>query len=137
MMSKSQHLRDELLPAMRVLKALGGTISFYDEDGERFVITCASDNDKQRSSDHQLALPTADVVSNAIRKNLDNIEEGVLERINRDIALSVSTEDQQGFEGVVELEENEGDKLFDGPTPPPIRVKFEPLKGDLPPDLQD
>lgn len=135
MMSKSQHLRDELLPAMRVLKALGGTISFYDEDGEQFVITRSADI-QQKSEELQLTLPTADVVSDAIRRNVEDIDEEVLERINRDIALSVSDdEDQQDFDRAVMPEGD--DDAFDGPTPPPIRVKFEPLKGDLSPDLQD
>ncbi|MEX1112208.1 MAG: hypothetical protein WEC84_01990 [Candidatus Andersenbacteria bacterium] len=128
-------LRDELVPALNVLRQLGGSITFQDDTGEEYVIMRSTDVSQDRET--QLTLPSADAVSEAIRRNVDDIEEDVIERINRDIAMSVEGEDEALDDLSLEGEQEE-EAIFNGPTPPsPVRVRFEPLKGDLSPDLQD
>ncbi|MEX0649902.1 MAG: hypothetical protein WD200_02795 [Candidatus Andersenbacteria bacterium] len=133
MMSKYP-LRDELVPALNVLRQLGGSITFVGDDGEEYVIARKADMAAEQET--QLTLPSASAVSAAIRRNVDNIEEDVLERINQDIALSVG-HGEEDFGHMSEEMDEAGDEMFDGPTPPPIRVRFEPLRGDLSPDLQE
>lgn len=61
-------------------------------------------------------------VSKQLEKNKESVDD-VLERINRDIAL-------------YRLQQEEETEL-DDELRSPQKVKFEPLKGDLPPELQE
>lgn len=130
-------LKDELAPALRVLKQLGGSITFTDDDGEEFVIARRQDVAKG-SKETQLELPSSQVVANAIRRNIPgDIDERVVERINRDIALAASASDETGEIQEEQQTEDDLSPNYIRPTPPPSRVRFEPLRGDLPPQLQE
>ncbi len=65
----------------------------------------------------------------------------MLDVINHDIATytKMRQEDEAlAQEILAEIEKEEPQSmLFESPLPPPIRVRFEPLRGDLPPDLQE
>ncbi len=131
-------LKESLAPALSVLRDLGGSIVFSDDSGEEFVIARRRDFDRAASkTERQLSLPSANNVASAIRRHMsDEIAEDVLERINRDIALTHLREQEE----IDDLGINQPPPLpvfgrNNRPTPPPIR--FEPIKGDLPPELQD
>ncbi len=132
-------LKDELAPALRVIKQLGGSILFTDDEGEEFVIARRRDVEK-KSKETQLELPSSRAVANAIRKNLPGeIDETVVEQINRDIALAAGMSTEEAEESLEAVEESEDDLSPDyiRPAPPAVRVRFEPIKGDLPPQLQE
>lgn len=137
MRTESKSMKESLEPILSVLKDLGGKFSFMDEDGTRFVLAteealAAEWAEVEIDVEQQLTLPQADMVSQAIRKHMETpIEDDVLERINRDIALAYASEQETG-------EADEIDDLAAQPDyPKPPRIRFEPLKGDLHPDLQD
>ena len=98
------------------------------EDGQFFVIMPKSEFDRLdkqgRPHEVQLKLPAdaAGMHSGAVRSTQREADE-VLERINREIALY-----QGGREHVDE---------FEGELVKPAGVRFEPLRGDLPPELQE
>ncbi len=143
-------LKEILAPALRVLKDLGGSIVFSDESGQQFVIARKRDvEDTTHDSQMQFSLPSAKSVERAIRRNVPaEIGEDVMERINRDIALAHMREQEANddFEIRNQKLEIRNQKLDNAnqtlpplernnrPTPPPIR--FEPIRGDLPPELQ-
>ncbi len=139
-MQTGQTLRGAFAPVLRVLKQLGGHFTFTDEDGEQFVIARQQDfvgwRKRTEGTDKQLALPAADAVARAVRRNVPmDLDDEVLQRINRDIAISHWADDERSFD---DLGLGEHRKLApDRPTPPPVRVRFEPIKGDLPPELQE
>ncbi len=133
------YLRDELMPLLKALKDLGGYIVIPDDEGEEFILG-------QRILDSQYSADDVDVDS------LDDFTDGdvdeedeIVELVNRDIALAQEEEalDDLGaeentsdsFDG---FDADTGDSLVDGPpSPPPLRVKFEPIRGDISPDLQE
>lgn len=155
MQHEQKPLKDTLAPLLRVLRDLGGKFSFMDDDGNQFVLASKEAMEEdivlRQAQDKQLSLPQAQSVARAIRKHVDSsIEDDVLERINRDIALAASAEQEE--EGIEELDDlaevgdeevstddDLGDSYVFPPSPhvpkPPL-IRFEPLKGDLHPDLQ-
>lgn len=88
-------LKSELTPALRVLKSLGGSIVFSDDEGEQFILARRSDIEKTK-------MPVAD-------------NSNIIDDVNEEIALSLIQEEEQSG----------------------ARVKFEPIRGDLPPELQE
>lgn len=141
-------LKETLQPILRVLQDLGGMFSFMDEDGNQFVLASkdAYEGQLAKPQEQQLALPQAETVSRAIRKHIDSaLQDDVLDRINRDIALAYALKQELEEEEVLDdvSEQGEDEMLF-SPSIPPVshdarepRIRFEPLRGDLPPDLQD
>lgn len=142
-------LKETLQPILNVLNDLGGTFSFSDEDGNQFVLASKEAFEKKQEAkpqEQQLTLPQAETVSRAIRKHIDNsLQDDVLERINRDIALAYALkqelEEEEALDDVtVSLDD---DLLFtpklseSGETAQESRIRFEPLRGDLPPELQE
>ncbi|MBI4021885.1 MAG: hypothetical protein HY372_00855 [Candidatus Andersenbacteria bacterium] len=116
---------DTLLTALRGLG--GGYFVLRAEDGEAFVVMPKSEFDRldKQAGSHevQLTLPAdAGMAGGAVRSTQREADE-VLERINREIALY-----QAGKEQDDALE----DELIKSPA-----VRFEPLRGDLPPELQE
>jgi hypothetical protein len=106
----------------KALVELGGYFTFKDAVGHEFVIMRKEDfvpPEDTEGADRQLSLPAAPA------EPLVSAED-VLERINRDIAIFQLHQDE-------EIEEEEGDDDME----PPRRVRFEPLRGDLPPELQE
>lgn len=156
MQHEQKPLKDTLAPLLRVLRDLGGKFSFMDDEGNQFVLASKEALEEgaalRQAQDKQLSLPQAQSVARAIRKHVDSsIEDDVLERINRDIALAANAEQDdmdEAEEGddLAELSEEEisaeddlGDSYVFPPSshvPKPPIIRFEPLKGDLHPDLQ-
>lgn len=132
MSHEQKPLREALTPILDTLKQLSGKFTFMDEDGTQFVLATADtlQPDQGKPQEQQLALSQAESVARAVRKHVDaSLGDDVIERINRDIALTASSEQleqQDEIEDLIELQ-------------PGIRasIRFEPIKGDLPPELQE
>lgn len=124
-------IKEALGPVLKVLGELGGRFVFTDADGRQFVVASAEEWEKLKGKEPEaaqkplpLAPPPAGMRSFVVRSRADEL----LDRINREIALFQldTTEDEPADDlGISEAEGQE-----------PLRVKFEPLKGDLPPELQ-
>ncbi|MEK7500181.1 MAG: hypothetical protein AAB649_06265 [Patescibacteria group bacterium] len=131
-------LKETLQPILHILKDLGGTFSFTDEDGNQFVLASkeAFEGQKEKVQEQQLTLPQAETVSRAIRKHIDiSLQDDVLDRINRDIALAYALK-QEIEEGEV-LDDLDVALDDDLALSNDSRIRFEPLRGDLPPELQE
>ena len=148
MQYEQKPLKETLQPILSILNDLGGTFSFTDEDGNQFVLASkeAFENQQVQPHEQQLTLPQAETVSRAIRKHIDSsLQDDVLDRINRDIALAYALKQELEEEEVLDdvTEQGEDEMLFVPSIPPGShdarepRIRFEPLRGDLPPDLQD
>lgn len=124
-MSEEGNLKDVLGPVLRVLKGLGGKFVFTDSDGDTFVLMSKAELTRVRQKQEQLPLPPARAVEAAVRQHAPDIAEDVIEAINRDIALSQNQPDVAGDDFSLPL------------APPAPKLRFEPLKGDISPDLQE
>lgn len=118
MMHDEPELKDMLAPALRVLKSLGGQLVFADDDGEQFVLTTRRVFEEKISpSETQLPLP-----HNAYEPPTEMETE----------------EDVPPWDDEPEVPLGVDDLSLDIPaSDTPMRVRFEPIKGDLPPDLQE
>ena len=141
-------LKDALAPVLRVVKELNGHFVFSDGDGGQFVIVSKEEFDSVSKEERQLTLPAPDTVAEAIRKNFDDsVDDEIIDKVNQDISLAYMREMEEKGDDQVdivgdELEEDleaEGVHIERGerPSPPPVRVQFEPIKGDISPDLQE
>ncbi len=117
-----------------ILRDLGGYFTFVDEMGEEYVIApkksfAITPGSSSAEPEVQLSLPPAE--------NIPTIPTAheLLDRINQDIALFRAAQDQ--FDDLEILEEEESTPVTEVQLPPPRRVRFEPLRGDLSPDLQE
>lgn len=120
-----------------VLRELGGYFTFTDATGEEYVIMRKQDMGHLPSpanqSEVQLVLPPSPTLS-------VNTADLLLDRINRDIALYQEAQEQFDDLAITEDETDitpETSTEGTAPVPPPRRVRFEPLRGDLPPELQE
>lgn len=128
-------MRDAFLPIIRVLKSLGGHFTFTDTDGEQYVVIKKSELEalsERKETQLRISTVTEDVSIN---------DEGdVVSRINEDIALNHMDEEDGSDDLSISYQETEIEMTEDAyspPTPPPVRIRFEPIKGDLPPELQE
>lgn len=149
MQTESNNLKETLQPLLRVLGDLGGKFSFTDEQGRQFVLASKEvfEGEQEKTQEQQLSLPQAETVSRAIRKHIDSsLQDDVLERINRDIALAYALKqelEEEVMEDLADIDEEQtsdestGDFDSNRNIPVPPRIRFEPLKGDLSPELQD
>jgi len=141
MSNREQHLgagglREAVEPVLRVLSQLGGHFTFTGQQGEQFVIARKTDFDAMKK---QVATPERQLPMAAARRpEIENLDD-VLSRINREIALFQSRHDEElddvQEDDVIMVEEAEAE--FEAPVPPPVRLRFEPIRGDLPPELQE
>ncbi len=148
-------MRQDLLESvLMVLKEIEGYFVFKDEAGKEFVILSKEDFDgldeSSSKEEKQLSLSSA-LLSSALEKREeekmsdvdDRAEEKVsaddiLEKINRDIALYNLLQEEEVESDVLErIEEDEIVKGLDEPVLNSQKVRFEPLRGDLSPDLQE
>ena len=105
------------------LKEARGYFVWRDSDGEEYVIMSRREVDQRAGSEEETQLGLLNPVS----------ADDMLNKINHDLAL---------YQLQREEEENGEDEIADDslqPLPPLAgkKVKFEPLRGDLPPDLQE
>lgn len=132
-------LKEALEPVLRVISQLGGQFMFTDAQGEQFVIARKTDFEAAKKqgpavTEHQLPM------SAARRESADELD-GVLGRINREIALFLALQEEEvanTFDDEVDdVAADEMSNEPEVPMPPPVRVRFEPIRGDLPPELQE
>lgn len=128
-------MRDAFMPIVRVLKGLGGHFTFTDTDGEQYVVVKKSEFEAQtQKRETQLRITS---VSEEV--SFDTDEED-LSRVNEDIAMSHVGQEEGPDDLSVSYQETEiemSEDAYTPPAPPPVRIRFEPIKGDLPPDLQE
>lgn len=137
-----------------LISGTGGYLVFPGEDGREYVVADREDFEGGVSREVQLAFPVSD----------DDSEEpptadDILEKINRDIALFQMQQEEEDSQFEDYSDEEEADQHSHEPVlsdaletsyasfsreedlgdevEPPRRVRFEPLHGDLPPDLQE
>lgn len=132
---KEMPMRDAFMPIVRVLKGLGGHFTFTDTDGEQYVVVKKSEFEAHtHRKETQLRIST---VSEEV--SFDTDEED-LSRVNEDIAMNHRGESDGSDDLSVSYRETEIEMTEDAyspPAPPPVRIRFEPIKGDLPPELQE
>jgi hypothetical protein len=121
-------LKEVLRPVLNILHSLGGYFAFRNEAGEEFILASRQEFERRQvtafKAETQLALPETHEVPTSAEEVLDNI--------NRELAI---------FE-LQQQEEVIDDLALDAPASQEIRtdglrIRFEPLKGDLPPELQE
>lgn len=153
MQTESKSIKETLEPILNVLSDLGGKFTFMDDEGREFVLASREALELEHAAMHQyeeeqLELLDMNTMADAIRRNIDvEIGDDVIERINRDIALTHSQEllDDADEDEITEisLEEDEPaqpveqDDVPDWNPPMPPRIRFESVRGDLPPQLQE
>jgi len=144
---------------MAALKQLGGYFVLRDDDGEQYVVMPKKEFDSMQhnSTEVQLSLPAAPVPSPIV--NQDISARDVLEKMNRELAVyQAGLEDEMVEDTAIESGLSSENVGFEQPTSgvdstaPPfakategesadksegLRVRFEPLHGDLPPELQE
>lgn len=105
-----------------VLREVGGYFVLVDGD-EEYVVINKRDFEQMRGGledEVQLELPSTE-------EAMARDDSDVLERINRDIAMFGSQHEEQDSEIIEEEAKEEA----------PARVRFEPLRGDISPELQE
>lgn len=117
---------------LEVLRDLGGYFTFSDEVGEEYIIVRKQDATALQGGlpepEVQLALPPSPPINTA---------DELLDRINRDIAMYQEAQEQFDDLAISEEVQDGASAEASKTLPPPRRVRFEPLRGDLPPDLQE
>lgn len=117
---------------LEILRDLGGYFTFSDEAGEEYIVIRKKDvpglGGSAPEPEVQLALPPSPPVNTA---------DELLDRINRDIAMYQEAQEQFDDLAISEDAQDEVPTEATKVLPPPRRVRFEPLRGDLPPDLQE
>lgn len=126
---------DTLLKVIEVLKETGGYFVFRDEFGEEYVIAKKKDFGvaNHSNSEKQLSLPTTSSLAKAVQETADRMDKTpdfVLESINRQIAKYNDEQREQEIDDLsleaAALPKNKGK-----------HIRFEPIHGDLPPELQE
>lgn len=148
MQHEQKPLKEALAPILDVLEQLGGKFTFMDENGRQFILASVEALEDEtlriaslvQGKQQELVFPQADSVAKALRKHVDSsLGDDVIDAVNRDIALAASSEQQiQGeedeIEELIEEEQSQEANVYTPPLPP--RIHFEPVKGDLAPELQ-
>lgn len=124
--------------ALAALHDLGGYFVFEDEHGEEFVLVRKQDFEVDEGNyyeERQLELPAAP-------KRDDLAADQVLDRINREIAAYHMQDEEERIDDLAldtssHEDEEEVFRRSQNGVPEPKRVRFEPLRGDLSPDLQE
>jgi|SRR3989338_1753479 len=142
MQTESKNIKETLEPILNVLSDLGGKFTFTDDEGRQFVLAAKETLEQEQISEaeQQLVLPQVDRVADAIRKNIDpEIGDDVIDRINRDIAMTTAREQFEQEDEIDDIAESvtEDDDLTMYAPPPVPRIRFESVRGDLNPHLQD
>jgi hypothetical protein len=140
MHTESKNLKETLQPILGVLRDLGGKFTFMDEEGNQFVLAskeALEHHEEAREAQPQLLFPEAATVARTIRKHVDSsLPDDVIDRINRDLALAAASEQEDEEDEIEELiDQEEKQSSYTAPKPPKIR--FESIKGDLAPELQE
>lgn len=120
---------------LEVLKETGGYFVFRDEAGEEYIVAKKGDfsGASTNNSEKQLSLPTTSSLAKAVQETADRMEKTpdfVLDSINRQIAKYNDEEREREIDDLsleaAALPKNKGK-----------HIRFEPIHGDLPPELQE
>lgn len=135
---------DVLQKALAVLREAGGYFVFRDEAGAEFVLTRKADFGGAgggKNSEKQLELgPLKEGfvgLATAVRETAERMDTTpgfVLDSINREIARYTEEERER------EIDDLSVEAAKDRPRPPKRfgkKIRFEPITGDLPPELQE
>lgn len=134
-MMPTSEIKETLAPILRVLGELGGKFMFMDDEGREFVICRRQEFDTltTQKSEQQLALPP--LKKSAAGEHA--LTAGyVLDRINREIAVYQMQQEDEQVDDLAVPKEGE-DTSEQAQDKQGKRVRFEALKGDLPPELQE
>lgn len=133
--------KEEILEvAMSVIAKTGGYFVFSGKGNKQYVLSGKKDFDKLQPEERQSQLSlNVETVKKSKDESVDMVKreeekvsaDEILGRINRDIALYRLQEEE---DMVLDVEEVE---MTSKQIEPKQRVRFEPLKGDLPPELQE
>lgn len=118
---------------LAALKELGGYFVWADLDGEEYVIMSRRDFEARltASREEQLELLGRADRSGSIGDHWT--ADDMLEKINRDLALyQLQREEEE-----TKIDEAPAGGQEGQPGTPGKKVRFEPLRGDLPPELQE
>lgn len=156
MSNEEKSLQEVLGPVTRVLKDLKGQLTFRDEDGVEFVLMGREYLEELRGAKEQIK--EAQLSFEAVRTEVNPGAEGEVEEEAQeadrpvfeeeakydDLALLDESEYPEEVEAMKEEErddEEASEMVFTSnrnqPQPPPVRVRFEPFGGELPPQLQE
>ena len=121
---------------LEVVRQTGGYFVFRDEMGGEYVVARKADfgGKAQETPERQLALPNASSLAQAVRETAqrqDTTPEFVLNSINREIA-KYTAEEQEKLVDDLSLEAAGTPKPKSGK-----KIRFEPISGDLAPELQE
>lgn len=124
---------ETLRKVVDILQELDGYFTFSDGRGEEYIVArkkdAASLMGQANEPEVQLVLPPSPPTT-------VNTADELLDRINADIALYQEAQEQ--FDDLaIPSEETSASTEETVPLPPPRRVRFEPIRGDLPPELQE
>ena len=128
-------LESLLTHVLAALREVGGYFVWRAEDGQEYVIVSRREFESRSRSVRDTQLDLLDAPTAAAPWTADDM----LEKINHDLALYQL---QRENEAEQSLDEVPG-KSLDGTQGKPFdvtqgkRVRFEPLRGDLPPSLQE
>lgn len=122
---------------LEVLRLAPGYFVFRDEAGEDYVVARKADfiGEGKANPEKQLALPNASSLAQAVRETAqrqDTTPGFVLDSINREIA-KYTNEQQEQMVDDLSLEAAAGPK----PKKSGKHIRFEPISGDLAPELQE
>lgn len=144
---------ETLQKVLDILREAGGYFCFTDAAGEEFVVSRKGDfvDSEERMSEKQLPLPplhhtqagqATTSLAEAVRKTarqLDTTPEFILDSINKEIASYHQEEREReiddlslSFDKTPPFAKASGGRQDKGK-----RIRFEPIHGDLPPELQE
>ena len=130
---------------LTALRELGGYFVWRGSDGQEYIVTSRQEFDARTrlARDTQLGLldraRAADAPGALPAGRQGWTADDMLEKINRDLALYQLQQQEELEEEVEEVEDvldENGDQLPLAPIAGK-HVRFEPLRGDLPPSLQE
>lgn len=138
-------LQLSLAPIISALKDLPGSyFTFPDTDGEEYVLVRQTEFARLRQKANEVQPSLLEATPHAATAD------DMLGKINRDIALwQLQQDDESTDESSLDSMPHHEETTNHRPLPPrppqlpnhkkePLRrVRFEPLRGDLPPDLQE
>ena len=125
-----------LQKVITALRELGGRFVFADDDGTEYLVMRKTDFERLEQAASDVQLDLLSINPSAPAPSADDM----LGKINRDIALwQITQQDEESDSAIDDLAATDTPTRASRPTPPPVprRVKFEAIKGDLPPDLQE
>jgi hypothetical protein len=123
------------------LRELGGYFVWRSDDGQEYVILSRREFEARSRISRDTQLGLLDHAPATEPAAAPWTADDMLEKINRDLAIYQLQQEEIELEEGAEEDTNQlplaprAGQPFD--TAPGKRVRFEPLRGDLPPSLQD